>query len=342
MEKATRVAINGFGRIGRDFFRLVITRPEIEIVAINDLGDLHNLAYLLRHDSVYGMFKKDVFVEEGVLNVGGKPYKFLQERDASKLPWSSLGIDIVIESSGAFESYELASAHIKAGAKHVILTAPAKDADNDKGRTVLMGVNEAELKSCQISSNGSCTTNSASPVIQILTEKIGIKKAFLNTVHAYTATQSIVDSATKGSDFRRGRAGAANIVPSTTGAAIAVTRAIPELAGKFDGIAMRVPVIDGSLSAITFLASRPTSVEEINAILEEAEKESRWKGIFKTTREQLVSTDIVGEPHAAIADLSLTKVVDGDLCSVYSWYDNEFGYTNSLLGHVLRTAENLK
>jgi glyceraldehyde 3-phosphate dehydrogenase len=338
---STRVAINGFGRIGRDFFKLALTKPELEIVAINDLGDIHNLAYLLRHDSVYGLFKKDVFAAEGMLNVAGRAYKFLQEKEAVKLPWKALNVDIVVESSGAFESFEQASAHIQAGAKHVVLTAPAKDADNSNGKTVLIGVNEDELKSCLVSSNGSCTTNSASPVIQILLEKIGIKKAFLNTVHAYTATQTIVDGATKGRDFRRGRAGAVNISPSTTGAAIAVTRAIPALQGKFDGMAMRVPVVDGSLSAITFLAERPTSAEEINAILKSEEALPRWKGIFRTTEEELVSSDIVGEPYAAIADLSLTKVVDGDLCAVYSWYDNEFGYTNSLLSHVLRAAKNL-
>lgn len=337
----TRIAINGFGRIGRDFFKLAVIKPELEVVAINDLGDIHDLAYLLRFDSVYGRYPKDVFAGEGVLNVAGKPYHFLQEKDPEKLPWAKLRVDIVIEASGAFESFEKASAHIKAGAKHVVLTAPAKDKDNEAGKTVLMGINEEELKSCTVSSNGSCTTNSASAVIQILSEKIGVKKAFLNTIHAYTATQSIVDGPSKGSDYRRGRAGAVNISPSTTGAAIAVARAIPALENKFDGMAMRVPVIDGSISAITFISSRPTSVEEINSALKAAESEARWQGIFRTTTDQLVSTDIVGEPYAAIADLSLTKVVDGDLCTVYSWYDNEFGYTNSLFRHVLKVAQNL-
>lgn len=339
---SVRIAINGFGRIGRDFFKLAITNPALEVVAINDLGDIHDLAYLLRHDSVYGQYKKDVHAEEGALKVGTQSYQFIQEKDPAKLPWGRLGIDIVVESSGAFESFEKASAHITAGAKHVVLTAPAKDADNAGGKTVLMGVNEAELKTCQISSNGSCTTNSSSPVISILMEKIGIKKAFLNTVHAYTATQSIVDGPTKGTGYRRGRAAAVNIAPSTTGAAVAVTRAIPELAGKFDGMAMRVPVVDGSLSAITFVSERPTTVEEINAILKAAQSEIRWQGIFKTTEDQLVSSDIVGEPFAAIADLTLTKVVDGDLCCVYSWYDNEFGYTNSLVTHVVKVAQNLQ
>ena len=334
-----KVAINGFGRIGRDFFKLAITKSDLEVVAINDLGDLEDLAYLLRHDSVYGNYEKEVSVQGGKLVVDGKEYLFIQEKDATKLPWGSIGVDIVIESTGVFESFEKASAHKAAGAKHVVLTAPAKDEDNMDGKTVLMGVNEEDLKTCSVSSNGSCTTNSASPLMQILLEKLGIKKAFLNTIHAYTATQSIVDGPTKGTDFRRGRAAAVNISPSTTGAAIAVGRAIPELQGKFDGVAMRVPVIDGSLSAITFVSSRPTTVEEINSILKEAESDPRWAGIFKTTTDQLVSSDIIGEPHAAIADLSLTKVVDGDLCCVYSWYDNEFGYTNSLVAHVLKVAE---
>lgn len=336
-----KLAINGFGRIGRDFFKLAITKPELEIVAINDLGDLNDLAYLLRHDSVYGNYEKEVEVKDGKLVVGGKEFQFIQEKDPAKLPWGTLGVDIVVESSGAFESFEKAEAHKAAGAKHVVLTAPAKDEDNMDGKTILMGVNEEDLKTCSVSSNGSCTTNSASPLMQILIEKVGIKKAFLNTVHAYTATQSVVDGPAKGTDYRRGRAAAANISPSTTGAAIAVARAIPELKDKFDGMAMRVPVIDGSLSAIAFVSERFTTAEEINSILKAAETEPRWQGIFKTTTDQLVSTDIIGESHAAVADLSLTKVVDGDLCAVYSWYDNEFGYTNSLVDHVLKVASNL-
>lgn len=350
----SNIAINGFGRIGRAFFKLAIEKPELEIAAINDLGDLDNLAYLLKYDSAYGRFDKEVSVEGGMLKVDGKSYQFLQEKDATKLPWGKLGIDIVVESTGVFESYEKASIHQKAGAKRVVLTAPAKDEDSIDSKTVLMGVNDEDLKSCTISSNGSCTTNSASPVIQILSEKLGVKKAFLNTVHGYTATQSLVDGPAKparpndsghsggGSDWRRGRAAAANIVPSTTGAATAVARAVTAVQGKFDGISMRVPTLTGSLSAITFVSEKPTSVDEINAILKEAEKDSRWQGIFKTTQDQLVSSDIVGDPYAAIADLSLTKVVDGDLCVVYSWYDNEFGYTNTLVQHVLRVAEAVK
>ncbi len=336
-----KVAINGFGRIGRAFFKLAITRPELEIVAINDLGNLENLAYLLKYDSAYGRFDKNVEIKDGKLLVDGKAVTFLQEKDPLKLPWAAMGVDIVVESSGVFESFEKASVHKQAGAKRVVLTAPAKDEDSGDCKTVLMGVNEDDLKTCSVSSNGSCTTNSASPVVEILEEKIGIKKAFLNTVHAYTATQSLTDSPTKGNDFRRGRAAAVNIAPSTTGAATAVTRAVHDLLGKFDGVAFRVPVITGSISAIVFLANRSTTVEEINLILESSAKEDRWKGVFKTTRDQLVSTDIMGESHAAIADLALTHVTDGDLCAVYSWYDNEFGYTNSLVDHVLKAASYL-
>jgi len=335
------IVINGFGRIGRSFFKLAITKPELNIVAINDLGDLANLAYLLKYDSAYGRFDKDVTVKDGKLLVGGKEYTFLQEKDASKLPWGAMSVDIVIESTGVFESFEKASVHKQAGAKRVVLTAPAKDEDTDDAKTVLMGVNEDDLKTCTISSNGSCTTNSASPLLQILAETIGVKKAFLNTTHGYTATQNLVDGPVKGHDFRRGRAAGVNIVPSYTGAAIAVGRAVKAVEGKFEGTSMRVPIITGSLSAITFVSSNPTTAEEINKILRDASAQPRWQGIFRATDDQIVSSDIVGDSYAAIADLSLTKVVDGDLCCVYSWYDNEFGYTNSLVDHVLKVAANL-
>jgi len=320
----TRVAINGFGRIGRAFYKLAKKNSDLEIVAVNDLSDKDNLEYLLRHDSVYGLW-------EGSLDA-----KFIQEKDPAKLPWKDLNIDIVVESSGAYESYEKARAHIAAGAKRVVITAPAKDEETLETKTVLMGVNEKDLKHCIITSNGSCTTNSASPVMEVLNEKLGIKKAFLNTAHGYTATQSIVDSVVKGTDYRRGRAAAINIVPSTTGAAIAVGRAVHELLGKFDGVAMRVPVSTGSLSAIVFLSARETTIEEINSILEEASRDPRWYGILTTTKDQLVSTDIIGNSHAAIADLTLTHVTDKDLCAVYSWYDNEMGYTHTLLQHVTK------
>lgn len=343
--KKARIAINGFGRIGRAFFKLAVTRPELEIVAINDLGDLENLAYLLKYDSAYGRYDKEVSIEgedgNRTLNVGETKALFVQEKDPMNLPWAKLGVDVVVEATGIFESFEKAAVHKKAGAKRVVLTAPAKDADNGDAKTILMGVNHDELGKCTLSSNGSCTTNSVSPVMSILHEKIGVKKAFLNTVHGYTATQSLIDGPAKGNDWRRGRAAAMNISPSSTGAAIAVTRALTDLKGKFDGMAMRVPVVTGSISAIVFLAARPTTVEEVNSTLESASKEDRWNEVFTVTHDQLVSTDIVGQPHAAIVDLSLTKVTDGDLVSVYSWYDNEFGYTNALVEHVVEAAKNV-
>ena len=329
-----KVAINGFGRIGRLFFRQSFGNKDYVIVAINDLGDLENLAYLLKYDTVYGTWDKEVLVKDGKLVADGEEIQFTQIKDATQLPWKSLGIDIVIESTGVFESYEKAKVHIDAGAKRVVITAPAKDEDGVLGKTVLMGVNEGEMSSVALTSNGSCTTNAASPVIQVLSENPGIVKAILSTVHGYTATQSIVDGPVKGSDFRRGRAAAQNIVPSTTGAAIAVTRAIKGLEGKFDGGAFRVPVVAGSIADITFVSKKKTTAEEINQILTEAAASPRWQGIMKVTREQLVSSDILGMPYGAIVDLSFTKVVDGDLVKVLSWYDNEAGYVATLVRHV--------
>lgn len=341
-----RVAINGFGRIGRLFFRQAFDREEIDVVAINDLGDVENIAYLLKYDSVYREFGKTIRAEKtegggGFLYVAGKEIRVVSEKDPVKLPWGGLNVDIVVESTGVFDSFEKSSAHLAAGAKRVVITAPAKDPDGLAGQTVLLGVNEEKLRSCSITSNASCTTNSASPVIQILNEEIGIKKAALSTVHAYTATQSVVDSPVKGHDFRRGRAGAQNIVPSTTGAAIAVTRAIPELSGKFDGIAFRVPVVSGSIADITFVSARKTSVEEVNTIFRKAAQEPRWQGILAVTEEQLVSSDIIGQPYGAVVDLAFTKVIDGDLVKVLSWYDNEWGYTATLVEHVVRAGKTL-
>jgi glyceraldehyde 3-phosphate dehydrogenase (phosphorylating) len=337
----TRIAINGLGRIGRAFLKQAIGREELDIVAVNDLADPENLAYLMRFDSAYRRYDRPVVFEgsgEPSLAVGDRRFRLLRERDPARLPWAALGVDIVVEATGAFTTYEKARVHLTAGARRVVLTAPARDQDGPDARTVLVGVNLEALKVCAISSNGSCTTNSASPVMQVLQERIGIRKALLNAVHAYTASQALVDGPARGHDFRRGRAAAANIVPSTTGAAIAVARAIAPLRGRFDGIAMRVPVLVGSMSAMTFLASRPTTPEEINDSLEQASRLPRWARVLAVSRDPLVSADIVGDRHAAIADLSLTKVVDGDLCSVYSWYDNEVGYVSSLLEHVIAVA----
>ncbi|MBI2064977.1 MAG: type I glyceraldehyde-3-phosphate dehydrogenase, partial [Candidatus Yanofskybacteria bacterium] len=305
-------------------------------------GDIDNLAYLLQYDSVYGRYGKEISVKEKegkkYLHVDGRETLFIQEKDPGLLPWGILGVDIVVEATGIYDSYEKAEVHKKAGAKRVVITAPSKDDDSEEYKTVLMGVNENDLKACSISSNGSCTTNSVSPVMQILSEKIGIKKAFLSTTHGYTATQNLIDGPVKGHDWRRGRSAAANISPSWTGAAIATTRAVKSLAGKFDGASMRVPIVTGSLSCLTMVIEKPATAEEINNIFKESEKEERWKGILRTTSDQIVSSDIVGDPHAAIIDLSLTRVVDGDLCAVFSWYDNEFGYTNTLVEHVMKVS----
>jgi glyceraldehyde 3-phosphate dehydrogenase len=336
-----RIAINGLGRIGRAFLKLALTRSELEVVAVNDLADPENLAYLLRFDSAYGRYDRPVLFDkngEPGLTVGEHRIRFLQQRDPTQLPWAALAVDIVVEATGVFESYDKARVHLRAGARRVVLTAPAKDADGPDARTALVGINLDALETARLSSNASCTTNSASPVMQVLHETVGIRKAFLNTVHGYTATQNLIDGPVKGRDLRRGRAAAANIVPATTGAAIAVARAMPSLQGRFDGIAMRVPVLTGSISTIVFLSARSTSTDEINTSLEEAARSARWNRVLAVTHEPLVSTDIVGDPHAAIVDLSLTKVVDGDLCSVYSWYDNEIGYANSLIEHVVEAA----
>lgn len=339
--KKTRIAINGFGRIGRLFFRQAWENENLEIVAINDLGDVENLAYLLKYDTVYRQFNHKVTAAGNSILVDGKEIKVVQEKDPSKLPWGSMNIDIAIESTGAFESFEKAAMHLTAGAKRAVITAPAKDDEREDARTVLLGINEELFKTCKITSNGSCTTNATSPVAAIMSETVGIQKAFLNTVHGYTATQNLTDGPTKGKDFRRGRAAGQNISPSFTGAAISVARALPELAGKFDGVAMRVPIVAGSIGDFTFLAKRKTSVEEINDIFRRAAQEPRWKGILEVTEDQLVSSDIIGKQVGATIDLKFTQVVDGDFVKVFSWYDNEAGYVSTLVGHVLKAAETL-
>ena len=343
-----KVAINGFGRIGRLFFRQVFSNPShagLDIVAINDLTDAENLAYLLAHDTVYWGYGKKVSTgREGgavYLVVDGKKILLTQEKDPAQLPWAIIVIDIVVEATGFFESFADATAHIKAGAKRVVITSPAKEEDGVGGKTILMGINEQDLKTCTVSSNASCTTNAASPVAFLMAESIGVKKAILSTVHGYTATQSLVDGNAHAKDFRRGRAAAANIVPSTTGAAISITHAVPSLMGKFDGIALRVPVIAGSIADFTFIASRPTTTAEVNAVFTKAAQEDRWRGVLGVTAEPLVSSDIIGTSFGAIVDLSFTKVVDGDLVKVLSWYDNEWGYVSTLVRHVEKVSDML-
>lgn len=344
--KKVRVAINGFGRIGRAFFRIAHNFNEIDIVAINDLGDIENLAYLLKYDTAYGKSGIDISTRKeegkGYFRVNGKDILFLQQKEPALLPWNELDVDVVVESTGFFTKYATSKAHLDAGAKRVVISAPVKDEpiEGIVGATVLMGVNDDVLHTAQISSNASCTTNATGPLMQILRENLGIEKALLNTVHGYTATQSIVDSPNK-KDFRKGRAAAQNIIPSTTGAAIAVTKALPDLEGKFDGIAMRVPVITGSVADITFVSQRDTTKEEVNDILKNAAEQDRWKNIFSVVEDPIVSSDIIGEPYAAIADLSFTRVVGGNLVKVLSWYDNEMGYTNMLVQHVISTGSNI-
>ncbi len=344
--KKLRVAINGLGRIGRAFYRLAVKEPQIEVVAVNDLADKTNMAYLLSYDSVYGQTRTDAdftrTVAEGDdLIVGGKRFKYLSEKEPAKLPWKELGIDVVVEATGFFASGEGAGQHIAAGAKRVIVTAPIKG-ESKNCKTVLMGINEEELKTCKISSNASCTTNAAAPVIAILDAAIGVEKAVLNTVHAYTATQALVDSPAGKKGLREGRAAAVNIIPSSTGAAIAVTKAYPSLEGKFDGISLRVPIICGSIADITFIAKRNTTAEEVNDILRKAAKEKRWQGIFSASDDELVSSDIIGAAEGAIAELSMTRVVGGDLVKVLAWYDNESGYAHTLVAHVIKAGEQLK
>jgi glyceraldehyde 3-phosphate dehydrogenase len=336
-----KIAINGFGRIGRIFFRQIIDDKDFDIVAINDLSSPENLAYLLKYDSVYGRF--DDFVLEGnKFKVKDKEILILNEKEPENLPWKDLKIDIVVEASGVFTEREKALKHIKAGAKFVVLTAPPKDdiltltpnlGDWDK----IIEFNEGS-----ITSNASCTTNSINPVLAIIQKYFGIKKAVLTTIHAYTNTQSLVDSISKGNDFRRGRAAAFNIVPSTTGAAEATVKVLPFLKNKFDGISIRVPVISGSLSDLTILLEKKTTVSEINEIIKNEAKKDEWKNIIKVVEEQVVSSDILKEPYGAIVDLTLTRVVDGDLVKIFSWYDNEWGYCAMLKLHLKKIKDILK
>jgi glyceraldehyde 3-phosphate dehydrogenase len=340
---AIKVAINGFGRIGRCFARAAANGTEVEIVAINDLGDIKNLAYLLKYDTVYRAAPFDVSVEDGYIHIGNHKAKFVQEKDPTKLPWGELGVDVVVESTGLFTDFSKAEAHLKAGAKRVVISAPAKDGADEagvtvSGVTVLMGVNEEKLQESKLSSNASCTTNAASPLIAILDAAIGVEKAVLSTTHGYTASQSLVDGPSK-KDMKEGRAAAQNIVPTSTGAAIAVTQAYTQLKDKFDGISLRVPVPAGSIADVTFIAKRDTTKEEVNQILTDAAKSGAWAGVFSVTNEPLVSSDIIGSSFGSIADLGMTRVVDGNLVKVLAWYDNEMGYTYTLLKHVIAAGK---
>lgn len=324
-----RVAINGFGRIGRAALKIIIDTPGLEVVAVNDLMTIDNAAYLLKYDSVYGKYENDIAVHENHLLINGKKILFVTEKDPIKLPWKDLNIDVLIESTGLFTKKEDAEKHIFAGAKTVVISGPTKSNDTP---TVIHGVNSAEGKTT-IFSCASCTTNNIGPVIEILDRRIGIKKAILNTVHAYTASQNLIDAASK-KRTRMGRAAAINLIPSSTGAAIATVKALPQLEGKFDGIAIRTPVPVGSISDITFLTGRKTSVEEINTILLDESETDRYKMVLAVSNEPLVSSDIIQSSFAAIVDLEMTRVVDGDLVKILAWYDNEWGFTNQMIRQI--------
>ena len=327
-----KVAINGMGRIGRAALKIIMDQPELELIAVNDLMPLDNLAYLLKYDTAYGRYKHRVEIAGGALQVAGKTIKYLSERDPANLPWKDLGIDIVFECTGLFTQSEGLSKHLTAGAKYAILSAPPKGGDVC---CIVHGVTKPGEGDRAISC-ASCTTNCITPVVEIMGRRIGIKKATMTTIHAYTSSQAIVDGPSK--KFRRGRAGAANLVPTSTGAAVATTNTLPQYKGKFDGVAVRCPVPSGSLADLVFLTERPTTVEEINRIFKE-EAEGRYKGILEYALDEIVSSDIIMNPHASIFDPSMTQVVDGDLVKVMSWYDNEWGYTNQMIREAVRLAK---
>ncbi len=328
-----RVGINGFGRIGRNFFRACVGNEEIEIVGINDLTDAYTLAHLLKYDSVHGRFNGTVEAKENSIVVNGKEIEITAIKDPAELPWKEIGVDIVLESTGIFRDREGAGKHLQAGAKKVIISAPAKQPD----LTVVLGVNEEKYdpQNHHIISNASCTTNCLAPVAKILNNEFGIEKGYMVTTHAYTNDQRILDLPHK--DLRRARAAAANIIPTTTGAAKAVGEVLPELKGKLDGTARRVPVPDGSLVDLTVVVSKNTTAEEINDIMKKY-AEGELKGILEYTEDPIVSTDIVGNPHSSIFDALSTHVIDGNFVHVSSWYDNEWGYSNRVKDLILYIA----
>jgi glyceraldehyde 3-phosphate dehydrogenase len=329
-----KVAINGMGRIGRAALKIIQDTPELDLVAVNDLMAIDNLIYLLRYDTVYGRYAKPVSAEGGVLHVGTREIKFLSEKDPTKLPWKDLGIDIVFECTGVFTSREGLEKHLQAGAGNVILSAPSKGEGDVP--MVVHCVNTPE-GACQVISCASCTTNCTAPVMEVLERHLGIQKALMTTIHAYTSSQAIVDGPAK--KFRRGRAGAANFVPTSTGAAIAVTKTLPQLKGKFDGLAVRGPVPVGSLVDIVLLVKRPTTVDEINQIFREESESPRYKGVLGYAYDEIVSSDVIGETRASVFDPTGTLVVDGDLIKVMSWYDNEWSYTCQMVREAVRISK---
>ncbi|WP_426329001.1 type I glyceraldehyde-3-phosphate dehydrogenase [Pedobacter sp. R-06] len=322
-----KIGINGLGRIGRASLKLIMESDHLELVAVNDLMSIENAVYLLKYDSIYGRYEREITHSENTVYIGDKSFHYSSVRDISDLPWSEFQAEVVIESTGLFTNRADAEKHLASGAKFVVISGPTKDTP-----TIVHGVNTDEGK-VNIFSCASCTTNNISPIIEILGRRIGIKKAILNTTHAYTASQTLMDAPSK-KEPRMGRTAGINLAPAATGAAIATTKALPQYAGKFDGVAVRVPVSVGSISDVTFISERPTSAEEINEILIEESLSSRYKEVVGTTDEPLVSTDIIKSPLASIVDLAMTRVVDGDLVKVMSWYDNEWGFTNQMIRQI--------
>lgn len=329
-----KIAINGFGRIGRQVIRIAKTRRHFDVVAINDLVDPDHLAYAIKYDSVHGPYPGEIQLDGSTMTLDGDPFEVLQERDPAKLPWKELGVDYVIESTGKFRRIEQLNHHLEAGAKRVIITVPTKDYLES---TVVMGVNdEVVTKDATIISNASCTTNCAAPICKILHEEFGIRRGLLTTVHAYTADQRLVDAPHR--DFRRSRHAALNIIPTSTGAAKAIGRVIPELDGRLDGIAMRVPVPDGSVVDLTVELEQSVEVEQINAVMAAAAA-GDLAGILQYQTDPIVSTDIVGNQHSSIYDAPMTKIMGGNLVKIIAWYDNEWGYSSRVADLIARVAE---
>ena len=334
----TKIAINGFGRIGRNAFKLAFDRNDLEIVAVNDLTDTRTLAYLLQHDTNYGTYKNKVEYTDDSLIVNGQTIKVLSEKDPAALPWRDLGVDIVVESTGRFTAKEDAEKHITAGAKRVVLSGPSK---SDGVDTIVLGANDDKVDdSTVVISNASCTTNSLGAVMAILDAEFGVQKSILTTIHSYTASQVLQDGPAK--DLREGRSAAENIVPSTTGAAIAVTKTLPQLVDKFDGLSIRVPTPVVSISDVTVLLERDVTVEEVNEAFRSAAKEPFYQGILGVSEEPLVSSDYIGNSYSGVVDLLLTKVVDGNLIKIMVWYDNEWGYCNRLVELVADVGKAIK
>jgi glyceraldehyde 3-phosphate dehydrogenase len=319
------VAINGLGRIGRAALKILLDDAGLDLVAVNDIADVDNLAYLVKYDSVYGRYHREVSATDSALVVDGNRIAAFAERDPANLPWADLGVDLVLECTGVFTTADDLARHVQAGASYVILSAPTK---SEIVPTVVHGVNRPHGQP-QIISCASCTTNCITPVIEVAHRRLGVERAVMTTVHAYTAGQQLVDGPSR--SFRRGRAGAANLVPTSTGAAQATTRAVPELAGRFDGIAVRAPIPVGSVADIVFVSSRPTTAAEVNDAFRQEAGTARYEGILGVSEDPLVSADIVGDPRAAIIDLELTRVVDGTLVKVMAWYDNEWGFTHQMI-----------